>query len=998
MKAQTPSTPSKTGTHLTGLTSSQVQESRQKYGSNMFTPPLPDPEWKKLLAKFNDPTIILLLIAAGISIMMTVVDKVVLQGEGHFIDGLAILFAVGLAVTIAYLNERKSEREFELLNKEKEAINVKVTRDGKFQTIPIGDVVVGDLVHLDLGDMIPSDGVIQSSLNLIVDQSLLTGESKPIRKTSGKPGSDYKSESAFPPNQVYKGTMALDGHGYYITTEVGDSTEMGKVAKSLIKKESDTKTPLVEKLGVLANQISVGGTAAAILIFTVMAVSALLKAELFITILASPVLLTAIVVLSAITAATLGLKGFMLFLGTMEMELKSKALKFLVFLPLWLGNFVLFSGLLGLIGNTQLSIDLLNSLLLAFVIAIAIIVVAVPEGLPMMVSVSLALNMRRMALQNCLVRKLVASETIGSANVIYTDKTGTLTQNKMKPVWFYLGLRSYSAIEIKEAAETPEWDRIVQNIAINSEANLEVKSDSLVSVGNPTEGALLMLLNEHGIDYQNLRDFNLIEWQMSFNSERKMSVAMVKDDSRFNCYLKGAPELVLENCTHISIDGKPVPLNGQKAVILDALQKAAGDDALRVIAFSEKIDGDGSCHGGDIQKCLKCGNRAFLGLVGIADPLREEVPDAVAQCRSAGIDVKMITGDNSRTANAIAKQCGIIHPGDLSITSAELQQFSDEELRDIAPKIKVLSRSTPVDKLRLVQTLIDLNYVVAVTGDGTNDAPALKAADVGLSMGKSGTEVAKEASDIVILDDNFRSIVTAVHWGRALYENIQRFLQFQLSVNVVALLIVLLGPLFGVPLPFTVLQLLWINIIMDTFAGIALSTEPPRPRSMKRLPIPRKAHMISPAMMVTIGISSIYQVVIMFIVLFTDFLGGPYKLGGENELEKLTILFTVFVMFQFWHKFNCRSLHFDESPFQKLFQNPNFIVIVTIITIAQIFMVQTGGPIGELFRTTPLPLETWGWILLLTATILPVAWFARYVSNLLGLKHEPIAEAALTDA
>jgi Ca2+-transporting ATPase len=624
------------------------------------------------------------------------------------------------------------------------------------------------------------------------------------------------------------------------------------------------------------------------------------------------------------------------------------------------------------------SFNLLNQLLVAFVVAVTIIVVAVPEGLPMMVNVSLALNMRKMAKENCLVRQLVASETIGSSNIICTDKTGTLTQNQMQPVWFFLGATAYEKSQVHDAANTPEWNKIVRNIAINSLANIEIKNDSISGVGNPTECALLLLLHEHGIDYRNLRDAHSIMDQVDYNSKRKMSLAMAQVDGHNECYLKGAPELVLARCSHISINGKPVPMNGYRDEILKQLSAATSDKALRVIAFSEKVEEGTSVSYSRIEDWLKRTDGVFIGIIGIADPIRPEVPGAVATCKRAGVDVKMITGDDPRTAISIARQAGIFTEGDLMMTSAEFSKVDESTLPSVASKICVMARSSPGDKYRLVQALHKLGNVVAVTGDGTNDAPALKAADVGLSMGKCGTEVAKEASDIVLVDDNFASIVTAVRWGRTLYENIQRFIQFQLSVNVVALLCAFIGPLMGIPLPLTVPQLLWINIIMDTFAALALSTEPSRPGTMNRPPVRRDAHIIMPSMMVTIGISSLYQVALLLVLLGTNFL------GGQTELEKLTIFFTVFVMFQFWHKFNCRSLRHDESPFQRLWLNKNFIVIVTIITLAQILMVQIGGPIGELFRTMPIRLETWLWILLLTATILPVAWLARQIAHWTG--------------
>lgn len=950
-----------------GLTTKEVTTSQQQFGRNSLTPPPKEPAWKKFLGNFDDPTIRILLIAAVISLAMTAINIFVLKGESSWFDGIGILIAVMLATTVAYFNERRSEHEFELLNQIKEDIQVKVTRNGQFHTISIKEVLVGDIVHLDMGDKIPSDGRLISSINLTVDESLLTGEAEPTVKDVDPTSDDKAKHTAFPSSRVFRGTVVLDGHGRYLTTAVGDRTEMGKIAQEMKEEEEDT--PLKQKLSRLANQISITGTVAAVLIFLVMGIRALITSELLQVILANPAVFYGVLCASAVLALIILRYGF---------KIPFKSLKFLASIPLFVCLFIFLCSAWGFFVLPAISFSLMNQLLIAFVVAVTIIVVAVPEGLPMMVNVSLALNMRKMAKENCLVRQLVASETIGSSNIICTDKTGTLTQNRMQPVWFYLGAKTYEKNQLQEAANTPEWNKVVRNIAVNSLAHIELKDGSVSGVGNPTECALLILLHNHGIDYRNLRDAHPIVNQVDYNSKRKMSLAMAEVDGHKECYLKGAPELVLARCSHISIAGKPVPIAGHREDILSNLSAATSGMALRVIAFSEKTADDMSESRSQIEDWLERTDGVFIGVIGIADPIRPEVPEAVATCKKAGINVKMVTGDDPRTAISIARQAGIYADGDLMMTSAEFSEVDESALPSLAPKISVLARSSPSDKLRLVQALHKLGNVVAVTGDGTNDAPALKSADVGLSMGKCGTEVAKEASDIVLVDDNFASIVTAVRWGRTLYANIQRFIQFQLSVNVVALLCAFVGPLMGIPLPLTVPQLLWINIIMDTLAALALSTEPSRPGIMSRPPVPRGSHIIMPSMMVTISISSLYQVVVLLVLLGTSFL------GGQSDLEKLTIFFTTFVMFQFWHKFNCRSLRHDESPFQRLWQNKNFIIIVTIITLVQIIMVQVGGTVGELFRTMPLKLETWLWILLITATILPVAWLARQIAYLAG--------------
>ena len=931
-----------------------------------MTPPERKSEWKKYLGMFNDPTIVILLVAAGLSVLVTCAGKYMLNGEGSFIDPLGILIAVFLATTVAYLNEKKSEREFEILNQVKEDIDIKVTRDGEYNKISINDIVVGDLIHISLGDKVPSDGYIVASLSLIVDESMLTGESEPSEKMVA-PDRSGKMPSTISKDYVYRGTMVVDGHGSYITAAVGDRTRMGCIAQNLEVEEEDT--PLKQKLTVLADQISMAGTVAATLIFTAMSTIRLYNSRLF-GMLCGEVSLLILFVLTSSVLSILMMK--------MVFKMEVKSFKSLSFIPLTLGVFIAMAVIWGFWHEPPLAIDLLNSLLLSFVVAVTIIVVAVPEGLPMMVNVSLALNMRKMAKENCLIRKLVASETIGSATVVCTDKTGTLTQNKMQPVWLYLGMNSFDVITKNGNIKSDEWDRLIRNIAINSNANLIKTADGYKAGGNATECALLELLRKHDVDYLDLRDMHRCVHQIDYNSARKLSIAMIQEDGT-TCFIKGAPEIVLTKCNFISIDGKLEPIAGHMAEITRVLNDATGAKALRVIAFSEKLPG--ACDTITETNCLECGDRVFLGFVGIADPLRPEAANAVALCKQAGIKVKMVTGDDPRTAAAIARQCGILTEDDALMVSVDFQQASDEHLLSRIDQIQVLARSTPEDKLRLVKLLHMRNEVVAVTGDGTNDAPALKAADVGLSMGICGTEVAKEASDIVLVDDNFNSIVTGVKWGRGLFDNIQRFLQFQLSVNVVALLCALIGPMIGYPLPLTVPQLLWINIIMDTFAALALSTDPIRPNIMNRKPIARDSHIITPFMSVSIGISSIFQVLVLLAVLKFNLF------NATSTLEELTIFFTVFVMFQFWHKFNCRSLSYKESPFYLISKNINFIIIVVVITIVQVIMVQVGGPVGEIFRTIPLPTNTWVWIFILTASILPIGWLARYTAHMLTARN-----------
>ncbi len=1026
-----------------GLQREEVETMRARYGRNTLTPPPRDPWWKLLLAKFDDPTIRILLAAAIISVVMTAIEKYLLKNaHASFIDSVGIFFAVFLATLVGYFSERKSAREFELLNQVKDDIAIKVLRNGQIERVRIDEIVVGDVVRVDMGDKVPADGVLVDQLGLLIDEAMLTGESVPAEK-SMQVGGELTASTVPDSAKVYRGTMIRDGHGEFVVTSVGDATAMGKIASNLGRDgESENETPLTYKLSVLAKQISAAGVWGAILIFTVMIVEAFLEQspQLPKSVFGSDLLPPNVIL--PIFALFLGYAGMRMllrpFFRSMGMDLGRWWTQGAGIAAIGIAAYVLLNGVMlatcGLRGDDQLLIgqafDLLNAVLLGVVVAVTIIVVAVPEGLPMMVTVSLALNMMKMAKQNCLVRKLIASETIGSATVICSDKTGTLTRNQMTPVWFWLGNHEYHSDELVRLSQTPEWTWLAENIVVNTDANLKFETvtestaattaspatvlrtlDGIEGIGNPTECALLKLAYQLGTDYRIGRSQVERIWELTHNSQRKMSVVMAQCGDRAICYKKGAPEVVLQECDSVVIGEQVVPIEPYRESILTALQQAS-DQALRVIAFSEIRNRQHICSAKPEcpEVCIGCHHRVFVGMVGISDPIREEVPQAVQTCYSAGIQVKMITGDAKPTAVAIARQAGILRgvdaagkpcePGglgspasELVLTSAEFAQVSDDDLPDVAERLKVLARSTPSDKLRFVKALHRQGEVVAMTGDGTNDAPALKFADVGLSMGISGTEVAKEASDIVLIDDNFKSIVTGVWWGRTLYQNIQRFLQFQLSVNVVALVCALVGPMVGIPLPFTVTQLLWINIIMDTFAAMALSMDPPRAYSMQEHPIPRESHIITGSMGIGILVCSLYQVVILFAALFAgwftdhDFTPGLASKDPRN-LEALTIFFTIFVMFQFWHKFNCRALRPNESPFALLWKNQPFIIIIGLITIVQILMVECSGTsygtlgtwIGEIFRTTTLSFTQWVKIMLLTATIIPVSWFARQLA------------------
>ncbi|MBO5438757.1 MAG: calcium-translocating P-type ATPase, PMCA-type [Thermoguttaceae bacterium] len=991
--------------HANGLDAAQVQTLRERFGRNELTPPEKTPWWKEFLSKFADPTIIILLIAAFLSLAVTALQFRMGDEHASFFEPVGIFIAVGLATLVGFFSERKSAKEFELLNKVKDDIRVKVFRGGQLEEISISELVVGDVLKLSLGDKIPADGILLEASNLKVEESMMTGESMPARKIVCEkefvrlddPEMLESLNQLGNPFFAARGTMVADGSGILCVTAVGDKTQMGKIASALTDDPYRNETPLTAKLGQLARQISAAGVSGALLIFTVMSIQALLKTEIMEALKLKPEWGWGLFAGAAV-CGFLSVR-FLLrpFFRSMELELRSVFLRLLCWLPMTAVSLAVLVGLCGFSGcfggeMTSAGLELLNEVLLSFIVAVTIIVVAVPEGLPMMVTVSLALNMMKMAKENCLVRKLVASETIGSATVICTDKTGTLTQNRMTPVWAVLGNRIFQKDALlTDLPKDPNWDAVLRGIALNSTADLHIETGSdgtqkVLGIGNPTECAFLKFLNQAGVSYSELRDESPSLGQLEHNSQRKMSVVSIQRDGGRLTYAKGAPERIFARCAQILIDGKPEPIAPHMPFQTRQLDDAASH-SLRVLAFCETHEDwtDETL----LENAEHSPSGILTGILGIADPLRPEVPAAVTQCRKAGIVVKMVTGDSLPTARAIALESGIYSGSDeeLVLTSEQFNQIPDEELPAKAKALRVLARSTPADKLRLVKALHHDGEVVAMTGDGTNDAPALKFADVGLSMGQTGTEVAKEASDIVLLDDNFTNIVTGVAWGRTLFQNIQRFLQFQLSVNVVALLCAVIGPCVGVPLPLTVTQLLWINIIMDTLAAIAYSTQPPRPEVLEQPPISRKAGIISLEMLLNVLFVGVFQTAMLFAALF----GGWFvenqtellPISGNFDLEQLTIFFTMLVMFQFWHKFNCRSLSGRESAFAGLLKCRGFLSIILFITATQILLVQV-PQIGIFFRTMPLSLMQWLEITAVTASVLAVGWVVRKISQALG--------------
>ena len=834
-----------------GLNEEQVAESRRQHGRNVLTPPKRTPLWKLYLDKFRDPIIQILLVAAAVSLIFSIMN-------GEYMETLGIFLAIFLATTIGFYFECDAAKKFSLLTALGEEQPVKVRRNGKVMEVPRSEVVVGDVILLETGDEVPADGRLIDVNELQINESSLTGE--PIADKSLNPESDGDDHGAYPRNVVLRSSMVMSGRGEAVVTAIGDATEIGKVARKSTESTA-VKTPLNMQLDKLAKFVSKIGLTVSFVAFAIFLIHDILVN------------------------------------------------------PLWGGNDYL---------------RMAQVVLKYFMMAVTLIVMAVPEGLPMTVTLALALNMRRMLKSNNLVRKLHACETMGAVTVICTDKTGTLTQNKMQVQDF--------AIENEQLLN--------EAIAFNSTAEL----DGNQGIGNPTEIALLLWLQGKGVDYRQLRESGKVESQQPFSTETKYMKTVATIDGQRHEFVKGAPEIVMGMCN----------LSQEKQAEIQKLLLSYQEKAMRTLGFA--LDG------------------RWQGVAAISDPIREDVPAAVERCQGAGITVKIVTGDTVATATEIGRQIGLFEdkaniPPHSTITGPEWAALSDEEAYKRAAEIRVMSRARPTDKQRLVHMLQKRGEVVAVTGDGTNDAPALHYAHVGLSLG-SGTSVAKEASDMTLLDDSFGSIANAVMWGRSLYKNIQRFLFFQLVVNLTALLLVLGGSLIGTEMPLTVTQILWVNLIMDTFAAMALASLPPSREVMKDKPRKQSDFIITPGMGKAILWCGLIFFAAMFVFLFYCERNGE---GGVDRHE-LTWFFTTFVMLQFWNLFNAKAYASQYTAFHRFLADKGLMLVLLFILVGQWFIVTFGG---DMFRTEPLSWKEW--LIIFVATS-PVLWIGELIRGISRMK------------
>lgn len=881
---------------LTGLTDAEVVESRRLHGDNVLTPPAKEPLWRKFLAKLTDPLIIILLVAAALSIGIAFYEYF---GLGHdataFLEPVGILLAVVLATGLAFIFETKADREFDILNKVNDDEPVRVIRNGQSQQIPKRDVVAGDVVMIGTGDEIPADGTLIDAVALMVDESSLTGEPACAKTTDSR---DFDPEATFPSNRVMRGTKVMEGHGVFRAEAVGDRTENGKVFQAA-QIDNSIKTPLDEQLERLGSLITKLGYAVAALVVV----------------------------------------------GRLGIYFSNEPFEWISFI---------------------------TYLLQTVMLAVTLLVVSVPEGLPMAVTLSLAYSMRRMLKTNNLVRKLHACETMGATTVICTDKTGTLTQNRMRVA----SMQFYPV----EGFTQQQCDALVrEGMAVNSTASLDLsRKDDPQPIGNPTEGALLLWLHDNGCDYLELKRRAGRVAELPFSTERKyMATAVVSaaEAGRRILYVKGAPEILLTMC-----DMPQQQREGIRTTLAEYQNQA-----MRTLAFAFRPLADGEQ---GITPDGISGRLAMLGIAAISDPVREEVPAAVTECRNAGIEVKIVTGDTTATAREIGRRIGLWSDDTDTdrniITGPEFEALDERQLADRVMDLKIIARARPMDKKRLVEALQAHNQVVAVTGDGTNDAPALKAANVGLSMG-DGTSVAKEASDITIIDNSFGSIARAVMWGRSLYLNIQRFILFQLTVNVAACLTVLFGAFTGTESPLTVTQMLWVNLILDTFAAMALASLPPSPQVMNAKPRDRSAFIITSHMkrriISTGGLFFLLMMALLYLFRHADVesLLQPWHLDfsspGHISPYELSLFFTLFVMLQFWNLFNARAFGTGRSAFH-IAHCDGFVFIALLILVGQYLIVTLGG---TMFSVVPLKAADWGIVIAATSAVLWVGELRRLI-------------------
>ncbi|RAL03104.1 putative calcium transporting ATPase (Pmc1) [Aspergillus ibericus CBS 121593] len=905
---------------------------------------------KLLWEAYNDKIIILLTIAAVVSLSLGVYEAVSGQSQVDWIEGVAVCVAIIIVVSATAGNDWQKERQFAKLNKRTVDRDVRVIRSGKPVMVHIADITVGDVLHIEPGDSPPADGVIISCHGIKCDESSATGESDQMEKMSGHEvwnSIHYGTARGDLDPFIISGSKVLEGLGTYLVTSVGKHSAYGRIMASL-RTESDP-TPLQVKLARLASWIGWFGTGAALLLFFVL---------------------------------------FFRFLAQLS-------------------------------GSEASSTEKGQEFMDVLIVAVTVIVVAIPEGLPLAVTLALAFATTRMLKENNLVRLLRSCETMGNATVICSDKTGTLTQNQMTAVVGFFGSHesfghlpsdddqsSLATTVLKTLRRFPASLRglLIRSIALNCTAFEEDQENGKEFIGNKTEVALLRFAREClGMSELGEEKANAdIEHVYPFESARKsMGIIYRTDSGGSRLLVKGAAELLLNMCTTMVAPGDTEATHTTAEPISEdsrnAMSRSIDDYAshsLRTIGIAykdlpQRPSGNSADHEKGLPKYEQLlHDMTWIGAFGIHDPLRPEVSGAIKKCHSAGVQVKMVTGDNINTALSIASCCGIRTHDGIVMEGPEFRKLRDEEMDAIIPRLQVLARSSPDDKRLLVEHLKRLGEIVAVTGDGTNDGPALKTADVGFSMGISGTEVAREASSIILLDDNFKSIVTAIAWGRSVNDAVAKFLQFQITVNITAVCLTVITAIYNSSNEsvFKAIQLLWLNLIMDTFAALALATDPPNDKILERPPTPRSAPLFTVIMWKMILGQSIYKLALCFTLYFAgDRILGYDTSIPQKRLELDTIIFNTFVWMQIFNELNCRRLDNKFNIFEGIHRNYWFMVINALMVGGQVLIIFVGG---DAFSVTRL--DGVQWAICLGCAVFCIPWAAvlkfvpdRYVAVML---------------
>ncbi|MBE5040811.1 calcium-translocating P-type ATPase, PMCA-type [Ructibacterium gallinarum] len=861
-----------------GLTRQEAEDSARRYGKNDLTAKKRKTFWQTYWSKFDDPIILILLVALGINIIFTFFGRV----DWHECAG--IFLSVLIATFVSSLSEFSNENTFQKLQEEAARILCKVYRDGRLQEIPISEIVTGDMVLLQTGDMIPADGRVISG-HIMADQSPLNGESKEIAKIApeGRKPEKSKLVDFWNSYSVYRGSVVCSGECVMETDAVGDATVYGRLTHEA--QEETRESPLAIKLGRLAKSISRFGYISAIFLMLI----------------------------SFFQNAVLD-QGFQM------------------------------QNILAYFADTgQVASDLISSLIMGIIV----IVVAVPEGLPLMIAIVCSLNMKKMLLSKVLVRKLIGIETAGSINILFSDKTGTITRGELETIRFLDGAGN----TYEKFSAVPAVLKQMLGVSVLANSAARFSGNNIIG-GNGTEKALLAFIGPRAVHMDGID----VMMDIPFSSVNKFSAAQISGWD-YPVLVKGAPEKILPRCKKC-FDGAGNQVSFSSAYRLEREMDALAAGAVRLLAIAVS---ESPLQGDALPEEL-----ILIGVAAIRDEIRPEARRAIEEVGRAGIQTVMITGDRKETAAAIAKDAGLLEDeGAIILTSQELNELTDEEIKKILPNIRVIARALPTDKSRLVRIAQEMGMVAGMTGDGVNDAPALKRADVGFAMG-SGSDVAKEAGDIVILDNNFFSIRNAVLYGRTIYKSIKKFIQFQLTINVAAVTISILGPIVGVEKPLDISQMIWTNLMIDSLAAIAFGGEPALRSYLLEKPKRRDEDILDREMWSSVIWNGLYICALSLVIFISPWIHGFFR-PAPNDIYFYTGYFTFFIFICIFNAFNARTESIDLM--EKLSLNKQFITVMGGIGLTQIFMTYYGGAI---LRTAGLTITEWILVIALALTIIPV--------------------------